>query len=80
MLPSSFKFAFKGLAVGSLRYNVFLVSKRIVLVLDTVVFSSNLCQYHFYNLCWSKIIIRLTPNDVFECVNNIWEKRVKVLH
>ena len=28
MLPSSFKFAFKGLAVGSLRYNAFLVSKK----------------------------------------------------
>ena len=44
MLPSSFKFVFKGLAVDSLRYNVFLESKKDrVTVSNTVVVSSYLC-------------------------------------
>ena len=79
ILPSSFKFVFKGLAVGSLRHNVFLVSKKdCVRVSNTLVLSSHLCQYHFHNLCWNKIIFRLTPSNVFECVNNIYKMRVKV--
>ena len=80
VLSSSFKFVFKGLAVDSLRYNVFLVSKNDCVTLsNAVVLSSYLGQYHCYNLCKKKIIIRLITNDIFECINNIWEKRVKVL-
>ena len=81
MLPSSFKFVFKGLAGDSFRYNVFLESKKDrVTVSNTVVVSSYLCQYHFCYLCWNKIIVRHTTNNLFECVNNIWEKTVNVLH
>ena len=48
----SFKFVFKGLARDSLRYNVFPESKKdCVTVSNTVVFSSYLSQYQFYNLC-----------------------------
>ena len=77
----SFKFVFKGLARDSLRYNVFPESKKdCVTVSNTVVFSSYLSQYQFYNLCWNKITVRHTTSNVFECVNNIWRKTVKLLH
>ena len=67
----SFKFVFKGLARDSLRYNVFPESKK-----DCVTVSNTVVFY----LCWNKITVRHTTSNVFECVNNIWRKTVKVLH